>query len=89
MAASKTYKFTHNGKNYEIPAFSALPMGALRKARNAKDDADTAFTIIEFVMGEGSEPLEALDSMTVTEFQAWLEGWTQGAPLGEASSSES
>lgn len=89
MAASKTYKFTHNGKSYEIPAFDALPMGALRKARNAKDDADQAFTIIETVMGVDSAELAAIDTMTASEFQAWLEGWTQGAPLGESSSSES
>mgnify|MGYP007089737738 CR=1 FL=1 len=87
--AAKTFKFEHAGKTYSIPAFTELPMGALRKARKAKDDADQAFTIIETVMGEDSDELAALDSMTANEFQKFLEGWTQGAPMGESSSSES
>jgi len=86
---AKVYKFQHDGKSYSVPAFSALPMGALRKARKAKDEADQAFTIIEFVMGEDSKELAVIDSMTLTEFQEFMEGWTQGAPLGESVSSES
>lgn len=88
-ATPSTYKFTHKGKSYEIPAFNSLPMGALRKARNAKDDTDSAFIIIETVMGIDSAELAAVDSMTAAEFQVWLDGWTQAAPLGESSSSES
>jgi hypothetical protein len=86
---AKNYKFEHKGKTYSIPNFNELPMGALRKARKANDEADQAFTIIEVVMGEDSAELAALDSMTAKEFQAFLEGWTQGAPLGESSSSAS
>lgn len=87
--AANNHKFTHQGKTYTIPAFDSLPMGAIRKARKAKDEADQAFTIIETVMGIDSPELAAIDTMTAPEFQTWLEGWTQGAPLGEASSSES
>ena len=86
---AENYKFTHAGKTYSIPAFSALPMGALRKARKGKDEADQAFTIIEHIMGEDSPELNALDSMSPTEFGKFLEGWTQGASVGESSSSES
>lgn len=88
MAASKTYEFEHKGAKYSIPAFSALPMGAVRKARKAKDEADQAFTILEAVMPEGSPELTAIDSMDAETFNAWLTGWTQGAPLGESSGSE-
>lgn len=84
MTAKETYSFTHNGKKYTIPAFSALPMGAIRKARKAKDEADQAFTILEAVMPEGSEELSAIDTMNPSEFNTWLEGWTQGAPVGES-----
>ena len=86
---AKVYTFEHAGKTYKIPAFSALPMGAIRKARKAKDEADQAFTIIEFVTGEDSPELAAIDSMNPEEFQVWMTGWTQGANLGESSSSES
>jgi hypothetical protein len=86
---AKVYKFEHAGKKYEVPAFTSLPMGAVRASRKATDDADKAFIIIEYVLGEDSNELKALDSMTASEFSEWLTGWTQGAPLGESVSSES
>ena len=89
MTAPKTYTFEHKGKKHTIPAFNALPMGAIRKARKAKDEADQAFTILEAVMPEDSPELAAVDSMAAEEFNAWLEGWTQGASVGESVSSES
>ena len=87
MSTKKTYTFTHDDKTYSIPAFVSLPMGAIRKARKAKDEADQAFTILEIVMGEDSPELAAVDLMDGEEFQAWFEGWTQGAPVGESSDS--
>ena len=83
------YSFTHNYKTYDIPSFSELPVGAIRKARRAKDEADQAFTILEAVMGEDSPELAAVDSMLPAEFQEFILGWTQGAGTGEALSSES
>lgn len=62
-------------------------MGAIRKARKGVDDVDKAFIIIEAVLGEDSAELKALDQMTAGEFQVFLEGWTEGAPLGESSDS--
>jgi hypothetical protein len=86
---SKTYTFTHDGVDFTIPSFTSLPMGAIRKARKAKDEADQAFTIIESVMGEDSAELAAVDAMTPDQFQVFLEGWTQGAAVGESVSSAS
>lgn len=87
MTAPTTYTFEFEGKKFTIPAFGALPMGAIRKARKAKDEADQAFTILEAVMPEGSPELDAIDSMNAADFNVWLEGWTQGAPAGESSGS--
>ena len=84
----KTYTFTHEGKELSIPAFGNLPMGALRNARKATDDGDKAFIILEYLLGEESEELKAIDSMDAAEFSTWIDGWTKGAPLGESSSSE-
>lgn len=84
MTASKTFTFTQNGKDFTIPAFSSLPIGVVRKSRRGKDEADTAFLILESLMGEDSKELAAVDSMTQVEFQTFLEGWTQGAGVGEA-----
>lgn len=89
MTAKEKYEFTHDGKKYSIPAFSALPMGAVRKARNAKNESDQVFIILESVMPEDSAELAAIDSMDATEFSKWLDGWTQGASVGESVSSES
>jgi hypothetical protein len=84
MSTADTYTFVHNGKKFTIPAFTALPVGVIRKARRGKDEADTAFLILETVMGEDSKELAAVDAMTQTQFQKFLEGWTQGAGVGEA-----
>jgi hypothetical protein len=89
IMTAKTYKFTHNGKKHSIPAFAELPMGALRKARKAEDDGDKVFTILEAVLTEQDPALAAIDSMNGSEFASFLEGWTQGAAVGESPSSES
>jgi hypothetical protein len=81
---AKVYKFKHAGKSYTVPTFDSLPMGAIRKSRKGTDDLDRAFIIIEAVMGEDSKELAALDAMTPSQFDEFLQGWTQGAPLGES-----
>lgn len=80
----KTHTFTHNGEDFTIPAFASLPIGVVRKSRKGKDDADTAFIILETVMGEDSPELAAIDAMDAAEFNDFLQGWTQGAGVGEA-----
>lgn len=87
MAANKTFTFEHEGNSYTIPAFSALPVGAIRKARKAKDETDQAFTILEIVLGEDSPEIAAVDKMDASQFEKFLSGWTQGAPMGEPSDS--
>lgn len=81
---SDMFEFEQGGKKYRIPGFKSIPTGALRKARAATDDLDKAFLIIEHVMGEGSPELNAVDNMTVAEFGEFVQGWTQGAPMGES-----
>lgn len=85
--ASKTFTFTHNGETYTIPSLAALPVGVTRKARKATDEADQVFTMIELSMGEDSPALAAIDTMDGEQFDAFLQGWTQGAPMGESSDS--
>jgi len=82
--APKTYTFKHNGKEFTIPSLTAMPIGVQRKARKAEDDADRVFIMLEEAMGEDSPELAAVDSMDPEQFQAFLEGWTQGATVGEA-----
>jgi len=78
------FEFEQDGKLYRIPLFKDLPTGALRRSRNATDDLDKAFLIIEGVMGENSPELSAIDRMTISEFGEFVKAWTQGAPVGES-----
>lgn len=82
-----TYDFEIAGTTYSVPSFKDLPAGALRKSRKASDDMDRAFIILEETVGEDSDVIRAIDTLSVTELGEWLKGWTQGAPLGESSSS--
>ena len=82
------FTFESKGKTYSVPLFKDLPIGAIRKARKSLDEADQVFTIIEEVLGEDSKELKALDALTTIEFGEFISNWTQGAPMGEASSSE-
>jgi hypothetical protein len=83
------FSFEVEGKKYKIPHFGQIPMGAIRKARKGSDDADQVFIILEIVMGEDSKELAAVDRLNATDFAEFIQNWTQGAPLGESSSSES
>jgi len=82
-----SYTFTVADTEYTVPLFRDLPLGAIRKARRIEDEMDKAFTILEEAVGVDSDALKAIDSLTVSEFGEWMKGWTQGASLGEASSS--
>lgn len=81
------YKFNINGKDFEIPALADIPAGAFRKARTAGNEMDKAFVILEETLGQDSEELAAVDSLSMTELVKWLEGWTNGVSLGESQSS--
>lgn len=81
---SKTFTFTQDGKTFTIPSFTSLPIGVVRKSRKGKDDADTTFLILENVLDADSAELAAIDSMDAVAFNTFLEGWTQGAGVGEA-----
>lgn len=49
-----SYNFELNGKNFELPDFTNLPMGVIRKSRKHSNDLDSAFSIIENLTGEDS-----------------------------------
>lgn len=84
---SKTYTFEAAGVTHTIPAFTSLPMGAIRKVRKITDEADQVFTLLEATLGMESEALAAVDAMDAEAFEVFLKGWTQGAPVGESSGS--
>jgi hypothetical protein len=83
-----SYKFTHEGNDFEIPLLKEIPTGVIRRSRKlAKDEEDRSFLILEEVLGEESAALAALDAMSVEEFGKVMREWTQGATLGESNAS--
>lgn len=89
MLENTTFTFEHKGKEYTIPSVKNIPNGVIRKTRHIEDEVDKSYTIIELIVGEDSEVMEAFDDMTVSEFTNVISEWTKGASLGESSGSES
>ena len=77
------FKFEINGQQFEIPNFADLPLGALRKARKTDNELDATFELLEHVTQDCPETLQAIDTLSVTEFGEWFENWAGGASLGE------
>lgn len=71
-----------------LPHFTKIPGGAIRKARKATDQVDQFFIIIEETCGDPSDELAFLDQLSITELGEVFLEWTQGAAVGESSSSE-
>ncbi|WP_104128004.1 hypothetical protein [Cryobacterium sp. Y57] len=82
--ALELFHFTGNdGKDYTLP--KVVKSGVLRKARNARDDVDYAFNVIELVAD--AEALDALDDMEAKEVADIFNDWMQGMKPGESSAS--
>jgi len=83
-----TYKFTHKGKEFELPIMKEVPAGLIRKSRKlAKDEEDRVFIILETLLGEDSAELAALDEMPAEEFGKVIRAWSGGASLPESNAS--
>jgi hypothetical protein len=76
-----SYVVEHKGKKATLPSFDQLPVGAIRKARNMEPD-DQIWFILESVLD--AKGMAIIDSMNMAEFTKTIQGWTQGAPLGES-----
>ena len=79
-----SYVIEHKGKKLELPNFQELPVGIVRKSRNLPEEEQSWF-ILEGLLNE--KQLAVIDTMTVKEFAEFMNGWTQGAGLGEYSQS--
>ena len=76
-----TYTIEHNNKKVVLPTFTNLPVGVIRKARKMEADEQMWF-MLEAVLYE--KGLAVVDTMSLSEFTEAMNGWTQGAPLGES-----
>lgn len=75
--------------NLVLPHFAKIPGGALRKARKHEEKIDQFYTLIEIALGDPSPELDFVDSLNLAEQGEVFQKWSQGAALGESSSSES
>jgi hypothetical protein len=82
-----TYTFDIDQKTYTVPLLKDAPIGVIRRARKAGNDMDATFLILEAMLGEDSDELAAVDTLSPVAFADWMKGWTQGASLGESSGS--
>ena len=76
-----TYTIEHNSKKVVLPTFTNLPVGVIRKARKMEADEQMWF-MLESILDEKS--MAVIDTMSLSEFTDAMNGWTQGAPLGES-----
>ena len=76
-----SYKIQHKGKTVTLPDFKNLPVGVVRKARNLGADEQMWF-ILESSLDE--KAMAIIDEMSIAEFTEAMNGWTQGAPMGES-----
>lgn len=83
-----TVDFETSRGTLTLPHFSKIPGGALRKGRKAVDQMDQFFIIIEETCGDPSDELAHLDRLPIGELGELIIKWTQGAAVGELSSSE-
>ena len=79
-AAIMSYTYTHKGKKVSLPDFKEIPVGLVRKIRK-ESEADQPWLILETLLDE--KQLAVVDTMTIPEFTEFMNGWTQGANLGE------
>lgn len=84
----ETVDFQTSKGKLTLPHFSRIPGGAIRKARKAEDQMDQFFIIIEETCGDPSDELAFLDRLSLAELGSLFMEWTQGAAVGESSSSE-
>lgn len=70
-----------------LPHPGKMDSGIIRKARKQTSDVDQLFFIVESLADE--DTLDLLDQLNMIELAEFYKSWTQGANLGESSSSES
>ena len=87
--APETVTFETSKGKLELPHISKIPSRAFRLARKGNDQLDQFFILIESTFPEGSKELAIIDSLNTVELGEIFLQWTQGADLGESSSSES
>lgn len=75
-----SYTYDHKGKTVKLPDFKEIPVGLVRKIRK-EPEADQPWLILETLLDE--KQLAVVDTMTIPEFTEFMNGWTQGANLGE------
>lgn len=78
--SAETHTFEFKGKSYTIPAYTQIPMRALRKALDEENQIKQSYIILEETVKD-KKVLEILGDMTVSDFVAFVEGWAGEAQV--------
>lgn len=83
--AMEKFHYTVPGtkKKIELPKFSSLPFGAIRKIRGASEE-DQIFVMFEATADEKN--LDVIDTLTIEEVGELVDAWQKdaGVDLGES-----
>lgn len=78
--SAETHTFEFKGKSYTIPAYTQIPMRALRKALDEENQIKQSYIILEETVKD-KKVLEILGDMTVSDFVSFVEGWAGEAQV--------
>lgn len=73
--SAETHTFEFKGKSYTIPAYTQIPMRALRKALDEENQIKQSYIIIEETVTD-KKIQDVFGDMTVGEFVSFIEGWS-------------
>lgn len=87
---TKTFTFDANGHAVELPHYTQLPTGLVRKYRSL-DKINGTFAVIEELFAEDPDTLAAIDALPISDFIEMMKNWEKasGMDVGESSASSS
>ena len=85
--STERFHYTIGGGAVDLPPFSQMPVGIIRKTRKITDEGDKFFTILESICTE--DDLALIDTLTGDGLAELMAAWTahSGVSLPESSAS--
>lgn len=83
----KTVEIDTSAGPLALPHPAHMPAGIIRKVRKIDDQVEQFYFLVEAMLGEDSAEIEILDKLPMWEMGDVFKQWSEGAQLGESSSS--
>lgn len=78
--STERFHYTIGDGSVDLPPFSQMPVGIIRKTRKITDEGDKFFTILESICTEAD--LALIDTLTSVELASFMEAWTAHSGVG-------